>query len=131
MGRKVMDGGFRRIKTAPVVAEPQPDARLALVDLFAASHIVPVPEPVPAVALITEEPVDLSSMDSPALADLFTEDAQEPADEPVADTRDAAPEVVHEAVHEAPAQPEPVVEPVAPESESKDNDYDPIAAVLG
>lgn len=130
MRRKVMDGGFRRIKTAPVAAEPQPDPRLALVDLFRDTQVfrpegvVDPAEPPP------EGFVDLSG-DAPDYGGLFVEDTQEPAGQSVADTGDASPEVAPEAAHEAPPEPEPVVEPVASEPKSNDEDYDPIAAVLG
>jgi hypothetical protein len=119
MGRLVMDSGFRRIKkAAPVEAEPV-DPRLALVDLFVSGHAAP------------EGFVDLSQHDGPDLSDLFIEDAQEPAEQPVADTGADGPVEAPTAVDEAPAQPEPEEKTEDPEPVAAEDDYDPIAAVLG
>jgi hypothetical protein len=119
MGRLVMDRGFRRIKKAPVAAEPV-DPRLALVDLFVNGQAAP------------QGFVDLSSgPDSPHYSDLFIEDAQEPAEEPVADETENLAVEAPEAADEALAQPEPEEKTEDPEPVAAEDDYDPIAAVLG
>src|SRR3546814_20644025 len=73
MGR-VMDGGFRRIKQAPAPVAEQPDPRLALVDLFAGTHVVPVPAPAETeqeqiAQEPAEEPQEDGTQDSPAEPD--------------------------------------------------------------
>ena len=116
MGRLVMDGGMRRIKrAAPVVAEPV-DPRLVLVDLFVNGQVAP------------EGFIDLSVVDAPNYSALFIEDAQETAEQPVADETENYTVKAPEAADEAPAKPRRVVKPSAPVNE---DDYDPIAAVLG
>lgn len=120
MRRKVMDSGFRRIKAAPVVAEPQPDPRLALVDLFLNGQVA------------SQGFVDLSSgPDSPHYSDLFVEDAQEPAEQPVTAGSENSPVEAPEVVDEEQVKPEPVSEPDPRVQVQDEQDYDPIAAVLG
>jgi hypothetical protein len=114
MGRLVMDRGMRRIKRTPA-AEPV-DPRLALVDLFMNGQEAP------------QGFVDLSQHDGANLSDLFIEDPQAPAEQPVADETENSLVEVSEAAHEEPAKPEPVVE-ASPRLDA--DDYDPIAAVLG
>lgn len=117
MVRAIMGGDFRAIRRVPV--EEQPDPRLALVDLFKDTQIAQ-----------TSGVVDLSG-DSPDYGALFTEDSQEPAEEPQEDGTQDSP-----AEPDTAAEPEPTTadeddEPPA-ETEPKDEkDYDPIAAVLG
>lgn len=131
MRRKVMDNGFRRIKAAPVAAEPQVDPRLALVEQFATAQAVADPVPVPVEFLNTEEPVDLASMDIPVLTNVFEEDSQEPAEQTQPDSDDNAPHEAQEAADEAPADAEQVEKDEAQEQKQDEQDYDPIAAVLG
>lgn len=130
MRRRVMDSGFRRIKAAPVSAAPQPDPRLALVDLFKDSQVFRPEGTIDLAAPLPGGFVDLSG-DAPDYGALFVEDTQEPSEQPEPDGGDTSPEVAPEAAHETPAEPEPVVEPVAPEQVQGEKDYDPIAAVLG
>lgn len=144
--RKVMDGGFRRIKAAPVVAEQDP--RLALVDLFRGSQVFRPEGMTDPSAPLPEGVIDLSSGDAPDYSALFAEDslvdqamdlmsqpldqdAQEPAGEPEPDADDNAPQEASEAADEAPADAEPVEKDEAPEQKQDEQDYDPIAAVLG
>src|SRR3546814_3706847 len=77
MGR-VMDGGFRRIKQAPAPVAEQPDPRLALVDLFAGTHVVPVPAPAETeqeqiAQEPAEEPQEDGTQDSPTEPDTAAE----------------------------------------------------------
>ena len=65
------------------------------------------------------------------LAQPLVEDAQEPAEAPVADTGADGPEEAQTAVDEAPVQPEPEEKTEDPEPVAAEDDYDPIAAVLG
>lgn len=132
MARQFMGGDFRAIsKTKPVAAEPQQDLLLALVEQFATAQAVADPVPVPVEFLTTEEPVDLASMDIPVLTDVFVEDAQEPAEPTQTDADDNSPQEAQEAADEAPADAEPVEKVEAQEQVQDEQDYDPIAAVLG
>lgn len=124
MRRKVMDNGFRRIKAAPVAAEAQPDPRLALVDLFRDTQVFRpgVPQ--------TSGVIDLSG-DAPDYSGLFEEDSQEAAEQAQPDSDDNAPHEAQEAADEAPADAEQVEKGEAQEQKQDEQDYDPIAAVLG
>lgn len=131
MARQFMGGDFRAIsKAEPVAAEPQPDPRLALVEQFATTQAVADPDPVPT-EFLTAMTVDLASMDIPVLTDVFVEDAQEPAGQSEPDADDSAPQEAQEAADEAPADAEPVEKVEAQEQVQDEQDYDPIAAVLG
>lgn len=111
MARAIMGGDFKAIRrSAPAPVAEQPDPRLALVDLFAGTHVVPVPAPA--------EPE-------------HEQIAQEPAEEPQEDGTQDSP-----AEPDTAAEPEPVAEnedaEAQPETQPQDEkDYDPIAAVLG
>lgn len=129
MGLPVMDRGFRRIKKAPVVAEPI-DPRLALVDLFKGSEVFRPDGTVDLAAPLPEGVVDLSG-DTQDFSALFIEDAQEPAEQPVADETENLAVEAPEAADEAQVQPEPVSEPEPRVQMQDEKDYDPIAAVLG
>lgn len=120
MARQFMGGDFRAIsKAAPVAAEPQPDPRLALVDLFRDAQVAQ-----------TSGVIDLSG-DAPDYGALFEEDAQEPAEPTQPDADDNSPQEAQEAADEAPADAEPVEKVEAQEQVQDEQDYDPIAAVLG
>lgn len=128
-----MGGDFRAIRRAPAPVAEQPDPRLALVDLFAGTHIVSIPgEPIDLAAPLPEGVIDLSSGDAPDYSALFSEDSQEPAEEPQEDGTQDSPAEPGEAAEPEPtavdedAEPEP-----APSVRADDSDYDPIAAVLG
>src|SRR3546814_3760420 len=82
MVRKVMDGGFRRLKKAPA-AEPV-DPRLALVDLFMNGQAAPQVGFIDLSSPLPEGAIDLSG-DEPRIVG-FEEDAQEPVGEPVEET---------------------------------------------
>ncbi len=130
MARAIMGGDFRAIKKAPAAASVDP--RLALVDLFLGRPVQPdgtVDLTVP----LPEGFIDLTSGEGPRYdyADLFIEDAQEPAGEPVAETGADGPVEAQTAVDEAPVQPEPEEKTEDPEPVAAEDDYDPIAAVLG
>ncbi len=90
MARAIMGGDFRAIKKAPAAVEPI-DPRLALVDLFAAGQ---------------QSSQDFIDLSTPL-------DAQEPAEEPVADETENLAVEAPEAADEALVQPEPDEEPVA------------------
>lgn len=124
MARAIMGGDFRAIRrqvAAP--AAPEPDPRLALVDLFASAQSAPQgdadPQPLPegALDLSGDEPMRVTADGSlvPAVA---TE--PEPTDT-------AAPD----AAEDAGGAPGPEDEPVEDPAPADEKDYDPIAAVLG
>ena len=118
MARQFMGGDFRAIsKAAPVAAEPDP--RLALVDLFRDTQVAQ-----------TSGVIDLSG-DAPDFGALFVEDAQEPVVEPEPSTGDAGPDEAATPEDGAPADAEPDEKVEAPEQTQDEQDYDPIAAVLG
>jgi len=120
MARLVMDGGFRRIKRAAAApAAPEPDPRLALVDLFAAGQSAPQGD--------AEQP-DPADLALELLSVPLESDAQEPAGATEPEPTDAgAPDAAEDADEAAGPEDEPVEDP-APADEK---DYDPIAAVLG
>ncbi len=107
MGRGVMDGGMRRIKRAPAPSEV--DQTLLLVAQFAASRIVPLPEGSP-------EPAPAS---------------QEAAGQPVADETENYPDEAQQGAEQAHASENEVSEPDAAPAVADEDDFDPIAAVLG
>lgn len=122
MARRVMDGGFRRIKRAAAPIAPEPDPRLALVDLFAAGQSAPQgdadPDPQP-------DPADraLELLSVP-----LEQEPQEPAGATEQEPTDTAAPDAAEDAHEAPG---PEDEPVEDPAPADEKDYDPIAAVLG
>lgn len=59
------------------------------------------------------------------------EGAQEPAEQPREGGTSSSTVEVSEAAHEEPVQPEPVKKPSTRKPKAKNEDYDPIAAVLG
>src|SRR3546814_12382951 len=103
MVRKVMDGGFRRLKKAPA-AEPV-DPRLALVDLFMNGQAAPQVGFIDLSSPLPEGAIDLSG-DEPRIVG-FEEDAQEPVGEPVAETGADGPLEQAKAVARAPGPPAP------------------------
>lgn len=151
MGRKIMGGDFRAIsQVEPVAAEPQTDPRLALVDLFRDTQVfrpeghdpdAPLPEgaidlsaagPVPVpTEMLTAMTVDLAEMDIPVLTGVFEEDSQEATGEPEQGADDSAAQAAPEPADEAPADAEQDEKAEAPKQEQDEQDYDPIAAVLG
>lgn len=120
-----MGGDFRAIRRAavPAAAAPEPDPRLALVDLFAAGQSAPQgdadtePQPDPA-----ERALELLSVP------VEDEIAQEPSEEPQEEPEQTAPAESPEA-----AQPDETIgsEDAEPKATAEAADYDPIAAVLG
>lgn len=152
MARQFMGGDFRAIRRAPAPVEPDP--RLALVDLFRDTQVfrpeghdpnAPLPEgaldfsgdePMRVTADGSLEPavsqtsgvIDLSG-DAPDYSGLFVEDAQEAAEPTQPDADDNAPHEVQEAADKAPADAEQVEKVEVQEQDEQD--YDPIAAVLG
>lgn len=154
MGRQFMGGDFRAIsKAEPVVAEVEPDPRLALVDLFKDTQVAQTSGTIDLAAPLPDGVIDLSG-DAPDFSAFFVEDeqkpqyvdealkehwletagvgdAQEPVVEPEPVTGDAGPDEAATPEDEAPADAEPD-EKVEPSQEKQDEqDYDPIAAVLG
>lgn len=147
MARQFMGGDFRAIRRAPAPVEEQPDPRLALVDLFAGTQVFRPEGTIDLAAPLPEGFIDLSG-DAPDYSGLFVEDpmvqqamdlmaqpldpgAQEPAGQPEPDTGADGPVEVQTVVDEAPVHAEPVAEPKPPVAPQDEQDYDPIAAVLG
>jgi hypothetical protein len=125
MGRLVMDGGFRRIKRA---AAPEPDARLALVEQFAATQPPVNPEPVPTDP--ADDPLVQQALE--ILSKPLDEGSQEAQEQPQEATGENGPEEPSEAADETPADENEDTVPDAPaEAAQPEKDYDPIAAVLG
>lgn len=123
MARAIMGGDFRAIRrqvAAP--AAPEPDPRLALVDLFAAGQSAPQgdadpdPQPDPADRALELLPVPLE------------QDAQEPAGATEPEPTDAG---APDAAEDADEAPGPEDEPAEDPAPADEKDYDPIAAVLG
>lgn len=127
--RRIMGGDFRALsKAEPVAAEPQTDPRLALVDLFRDAQVFR-PEGHDPDAPLPEGALDFSGDEVRRVG--FEEDSQEATGEPEQDADDSAPQDAPESADEAPVDAEQDEKAEAPKPEQDEQDYDPIAAVLG